>query len=47
MVTERQLSVTDLAVVRAQADVATISLLQERAIQRGALLAELSSCRRP
>jgi len=39
-VTERQLSVTDLAVVRALADVATISLLQERAIQRGALLAE-------
>lgn len=38
--TERQLSVTDLAVVRALADVATISLLQERAIQRGALLAE-------
>ena len=39
-VSERQLSVTDLAVVRALADVATISLLQERAIQRGALLAE-------
>jgi transcriptional regulator with GAF, ATPase, and Fis domain len=39
-VAERRLSVTDLAVVRALADVATISLLQERAIQRGALLAE-------
>ncbi|HEY5785294.1 MAG TPA: GAF and ANTAR domain-containing protein [Microlunatus sp.] len=36
----RQLDSSELAVVRALADVATISLLQERAIRRGALLAE-------
>ncbi len=37
---ERQLTAADLAVSQALADVATIGLLQERAIQRGALLAE-------
>jgi GAF domain-containing protein len=36
----RQLDRSDLAIVRALADVATISLLQERAIRRGELLAE-------
>ena len=38
--TERHLDSSELAVVRALADVATISLLQERAIRRSALLAE-------
>ena len=38
--TERRLDSSELAVVRALADVATISLLQERAIRRSALLAE-------
>jgi transcriptional regulator with GAF, ATPase, and Fis domain len=37
---ERHLDISELAVVRALADVATIGLLQERAIRRGALLAE-------
>jgi GAF domain-containing protein len=37
---ERPLAPAELAVIQALADVATIGLLQERAIQRGALLAE-------
>lgn len=37
---QRQLGSAELAVIRALADVATIGLLQERAIRRGALLAE-------
>ncbi|HZA31329.1 MAG TPA: GAF and ANTAR domain-containing protein [Propionibacteriaceae bacterium] len=37
---QRILAPAELAVVQALADVATIGLLQERAIQRGALLAE-------
>lgn len=37
---ERRLESAELAVVQALADVATIGLLQERAIRRGALLAE-------
>ena len=36
----RQLDMAEVAIVQALADVATIGLLQERAIQRGALLAE-------
>jgi hypothetical protein len=37
---ERTLSPAEMAVIQALADVATIGLLQERAIQRGALLTE-------